>query len=252
MEKNILSEIDQMKYLFGYKPGKVISEQVTPPVQTGAAETAPAKTGNTVTYSPPPLKMTNNDVIVKEILENLSKGIQIFASKLHPGKIVVVKKTLSPRRGVRTAFEDKYTALNYKRGMMDVLSDMKVDFQFIKDSPRIGGEIMSLIELYEDSIESALEKLNKNQGVVHKLEAVANNTNISMPLADAFMSLYYEMGQNVKATYDLMASAQPNILNNLRQSLYESVKSQPNKEMQEERNKIIQELNSVTGQQQQQ
>ena len=30
MEKNILNEIDQMKYLFGYKPGKVISEQVTP------------------------------------------------------------------------------------------------------------------------------------------------------------------------------------------------------------------------------
>ena len=30
MEKNILSEIDQMKYLFGYKPGKVISEQEQP------------------------------------------------------------------------------------------------------------------------------------------------------------------------------------------------------------------------------
>jgi hypothetical protein len=135
--------------------------------------------------------------------------------------------------------------------MNDVLSEMNVDFQFIKDSPRVGGDIQSFIELYEDSIESALEKLNKNQGVVHKLEAVANNTNISMPLADAFMSLYYEMGQNVKAAYDLMASAQPNILNNLRQSLYESVKLLPNKEMQEERNKIIQELNSVTGQQQQ-
>jgi hypothetical protein len=45
MEKNILSEIDQMKYLFGYKPGKVISEQATPPVQTGAAKTAPSKGG---------------------------------------------------------------------------------------------------------------------------------------------------------------------------------------------------------------
>ena len=43
MEKNILSEIDQMKYLFGYKPGKVISEQATPPVQTAATKTAPAK-----------------------------------------------------------------------------------------------------------------------------------------------------------------------------------------------------------------
>jgi hypothetical protein len=49
MEKNILSEIDQMKYLFGYKPGKVISEQATPPVQTGVAKTAPAKGGATKT-----------------------------------------------------------------------------------------------------------------------------------------------------------------------------------------------------------
>jgi len=31
MQKNILNEIDQMKYLFGYKAGKVISEQATPP-----------------------------------------------------------------------------------------------------------------------------------------------------------------------------------------------------------------------------
>lgn len=30
MEKNILSEIDQMKYLFSYKAGKVISEQDNP------------------------------------------------------------------------------------------------------------------------------------------------------------------------------------------------------------------------------
>ena len=37
MEKNILSEIDQMKYLFGYKPGKVISEQSVPAVMTKAS-----------------------------------------------------------------------------------------------------------------------------------------------------------------------------------------------------------------------
>jgi hypothetical protein len=29
MEKNVLSEVDQIKYLFGYKAGKVISEQIT-------------------------------------------------------------------------------------------------------------------------------------------------------------------------------------------------------------------------------
>ena len=32
MKKNVLNEIDQMKYLFGYKPGKVISEQTNRPI----------------------------------------------------------------------------------------------------------------------------------------------------------------------------------------------------------------------------
>jgi len=40
MEKNILSEIDQMKYLFGYKPGKVISEQVTPTTPPSSGTTS--------------------------------------------------------------------------------------------------------------------------------------------------------------------------------------------------------------------
>lgn len=30
MKKNLLNELNQMKYLFGYKAGKVISEQETP------------------------------------------------------------------------------------------------------------------------------------------------------------------------------------------------------------------------------
>ncbi len=38
MKKEVLSEIDQMKYLFGYKAGKVISEQANAPV---TADTKP-------------------------------------------------------------------------------------------------------------------------------------------------------------------------------------------------------------------
>ena len=34
MRKEILSEIDQMKYLFDYKAGKVISEQAVPTTQS--------------------------------------------------------------------------------------------------------------------------------------------------------------------------------------------------------------------------
>ena len=40
MGKNILNEIDQMKYLFGYKPGKVISEQVTPTTPPSSGTTS--------------------------------------------------------------------------------------------------------------------------------------------------------------------------------------------------------------------
>jgi hypothetical protein len=38
MKKEVLNELDQMKYLFGYKAGKVISEQTKPPVQTGGTK----------------------------------------------------------------------------------------------------------------------------------------------------------------------------------------------------------------------
>ena len=43
MEKNILSETDQMKYLFGYKAGKVISEQATPPPPPAGGQSGETK-----------------------------------------------------------------------------------------------------------------------------------------------------------------------------------------------------------------
>ena len=33
MKKNLLNEINQMKFLFGYKPGRVLSEQETPEME---------------------------------------------------------------------------------------------------------------------------------------------------------------------------------------------------------------------------
>ena len=52
----INEEIDKIKYLFGYKPGVVISEQETPPPTTGATPS----TGTT----PPPAneKMSDTDI----------------------------------------------------------------------------------------------------------------------------------------------------------------------------------------------
>ena len=49
MKKEVLSEISQMKYLFGYKPGKVISEQtkpVSPQPEKGVVETPEQKNLN--------------------------------------------------------------------------------------------------------------------------------------------------------------------------------------------------------------
>ena len=40
MEKNVLSEVDQIKYLFEYKAGKVISEQVTPTTPPSSGTTS--------------------------------------------------------------------------------------------------------------------------------------------------------------------------------------------------------------------
>ena len=42
MDNIILEELQNMKYLFGYKPGKVISEQVTPAAPAAPATATPA------------------------------------------------------------------------------------------------------------------------------------------------------------------------------------------------------------------
>jgi hypothetical protein len=62
----INEEIDKIKYLFGYKPGVVISEQTTPttgatttPPTTGATTTPPPPATNT---TPPPTKIKQKDL----------------------------------------------------------------------------------------------------------------------------------------------------------------------------------------------
>jgi hypothetical protein len=53
MKKQLLNEINEMKYLFGYKRGVVISEQpVNPP--SPAPSTPPATTNTTPAPSTPP------------------------------------------------------------------------------------------------------------------------------------------------------------------------------------------------------
>jgi len=45
----INEEINKIKYLFGYKPGVVISEQTTPPTTGATPTTPPPTTGDTET-----------------------------------------------------------------------------------------------------------------------------------------------------------------------------------------------------------
>jgi hypothetical protein len=68
MERNILSEIDQIKYLFGYKAGKVISEQTTP-------------SGNVQ-------QSTNSNQLFNEILNAIKNKAQFIYSPNIPGKII--------------------------------------------------------------------------------------------------------------------------------------------------------------------
>ena len=63
---------------------KVIKEQADP------TNNQPVPSDNKKRYLPAPLKMTKNDFIVKEILENISKNIFVFVSKLNPTQIIRV------------------------------------------------------------------------------------------------------------------------------------------------------------------
>ena len=68
MEKSILSEIDQIKYLFGYKAGKVISEQTSPQANVQQS--------------------TNVNRLFSEISNAIKSGFKFIYSPSIPGKII--------------------------------------------------------------------------------------------------------------------------------------------------------------------
>jgi hypothetical protein len=89
MRKEILSEIDQMKYLFGYKAGKVISEQVQP-----------TSSGN---VSQELKDLTDN------LLDEIQNGKTYFTSKLLPNKIIYNPQfTFKPSTGVGSISYQEY------------------------------------------------------------------------------------------------------------------------------------------------
>ena len=233
---------------------KVIQEQTTP--SNGQTTNPSAQKDNKKYYSMAPLKITKNDYVVKEILENLSKNITIFVSKLNPTQIITVdREGLNRYKYNRNMasddrFTSKYDADNYQRKWDDVKSGLSFTVNYTEDSTFQRGERSFFVELYEDSIETALQKLNKNQGVVAKFEISTDNTKDINKLSMLFLRLYYGMGENIKAAYDLISRAQPNILNNLRQSLMAYAREQKVKEQQDEIYNYVRELDSITGKQQ--
>jgi len=68
----INEEINKIKYMFGYRPGVVISEQATPPVPAPApapAPTTPPSTGDTTTK-----KITEKEVEKMRDCSNFKSG----------------------------------------------------------------------------------------------------------------------------------------------------------------------------------
>ena len=107
MEKNILNEIDQMKYLFGYKAGKVISEQVNPttPPQTG--ETKPSfATINGVVYKLPGI----TDVAKLENFTSIGKVADLVKSM---GIDIIAKLGITPERLKDRGVQDTMMRSNY-------------------------------------------------------------------------------------------------------------------------------------------
>jgi len=65
----INEEINKIKYLFGYKPGVVISEQTTPPTTTSGSTTPPPATTTSGSTTPPPATSgsTTNKIKQKDL-----------------------------------------------------------------------------------------------------------------------------------------------------------------------------------------
>ena len=72
MKKQLLNEINEMKYLFGYKRGVVISEQPTNPPPTTPPTTAPTTPPTNTTTAPTTSTQQTDDVDYAKILKYYS------------------------------------------------------------------------------------------------------------------------------------------------------------------------------------
>ena len=244
MEKNILSEIDQMKYLFGYKPGKVISEQATPPVQTGAAKTAPAKGVATKTpqkgqrpNAPVAKKLNQNDLIAKEMLENLSNGTMVYVSKIVPTNIYIISPNgLKEYNGVVSS--------------VDVKSTIDFNYFTLLDNMRQKGMGQAKLALSTPTIEESLAALNNNTNIVAGAYDYGFLNENGEDLLDTFMYLTREGQDDIEKTINMFKTAQPNLVPKLIQSLENNAKKERDLKRSNKINSVLQKVIQITGQQQ--
>ena len=138
MKKELLSEeISQMKYLFNYKKGVVLSEQVTEPTDMSSL------TGTPMTYmSSDELKSQNQD------LKNL---VDLESKKLMSTRKQNLKTIVDDKKENIAQFIDK---------VKEFIGNEKEDIStFAKNAVDTAGDIVNSIN---DKIEQAKTKLGKN------------------------------------------------------------------------------------------
>ena len=135
MEKNILNEIDQMKYLFGYKAGKVISEQVNPTTPSQTGETKPSFTEiEGVVYKLPGItdlaKLENFTSVGK--IADLVKSMGIDLGWLSNWERL--KQSNKGATNIDWPKGDKlWTIWNATRGVLDIVAKLGITPERLKD-----------------------------------------------------------------------------------------------------------------------
>jgi hypothetical protein len=208
---------------------KVISEQKVPAV--------PQKNQNP--NVPTTQKLKREDFILKEMLENLSKGIYVYASKMEPTKIIMVNREgVVKHSGAVTRGRDTASTIGYNT-------------YTILDNIKQGGILQVEMELLTETMNEALSSLNNNVSVVKTVNTDDSLAGID-DLSRVFMYLASGREEKFEFVINLLKTAQPNIVPKLITSLELRAKNERvpdlNKQYYSELEKVI----KLTGQQPQQ
>lgn len=206
---------------------KVISEQKVPVV--------PQK--NQKTSVPATQKLKREDLILKEMLENLSKGMYVYVSKMEPTKIVVID---------REGLKEYNGTVNG-----DIMSTISYQTYTILDNIKQRGSLQVKMALSVRTINEALSSLNNNVSVV---KFVNTNDSLSgiVDLSDVFMQLTSGDESRFEFTINLLKMAQPNIVPKLITSLETLAKMERVPDMNKQYYSILEKVIKLTGQQPQQ